>query len=251
MLTKARLQQAVVDRWCLAYWMFYHAGVASACAEAQDFWGTVWQAQEEKWPRGTERRHFKGDQSRRAIAELAERYPAPGSAVNYVTGRPALAQRFHEVAGRAVEWRGFGKWIAFKVADMTDALLGVQVDFSQAHADLFEDPLKGARLVAQELSRTPLPEFAETTAEQRQAYLAIAINYLRSQIGETPSPHAPWRPIFLQEYETILCKYKSYVNGRYPVGKDTREISHYLEGWGGLAHQLRHALREATHAPTY
>jgi hypothetical protein len=47
------------------------------------------------------------------------------------------------------------------------------------------------------------------------------------------------RPVGVQEVETCLCKYKSYVNGHYPIGKDSRELRHALTGWGSKADQLR------------
>ncbi|GAG17632.1 unnamed protein product, partial [marine sediment metagenome] len=37
----------------------------------------------------------------------------------------------------------------------------------------------------------------------------------------------------LQEVETVLCKWKSHMNGCYPMGKDTREITEGLAPWAG------------------
>jgi hypothetical protein len=268
MLNAADLESAVLQRWSLAYWMFYHAGVASRIAEAgsgQSFWDAVWQAQDEKWPRGTERRHFKGAQSRNAIAELEGRYRIPEDAVGWVaTGlehngiaasKVYSTQSFLDVRERAMRWRGFGPWIAFKVADMVDAVLKVQVDFRDALPYLFDDPVKGAVWVA--IQRTVRVPTGSTTAqlqaihdgmppEHRRQMVEPVVKYLTQQLGGLTAPHAPQRQLRLQEYETILCKYKSHLNGRYEVGKDTKEIIHGLTGWGKLATHLQATLQGVT-----
>ena len=47
------------------------------------------------------------------------------------------------------------------------------------------------------------------------------------------------RRVNVQEVETIFCKYKSHLKGHYPVGKDSEEIRHALEGWGDTAQELQ------------
>ena len=39
------------------------------------------------------------------------------------------------------------------------------------------------------------------------------------------------RPIGLQEVETVLCKWKSHLNGHYPLYNDTDEINHGMINW--------------------
>jgi len=244
MLSRSELDRDQLRRWCLGYWMFYHAGVASALSEARDgqaFWATVQRAQDLKWPRGTERRHFKGAQSQRAIDELRVRHPDPSEAVQFVEGEPGA--HFTLVMARAQVWRGFGPWIAFKMADMVDAVLGGQVDFTGAVPHFFDDPLKGGTLVYHQVhTRHPDPVAAmkaPTLRVDQITYTHAAVEYLRERLGDYPAPHAPERKIALQEYETILCKYKSHMNGHYPTGKDTREIRHVLAGgWGKTAEHL-------------
>jgi hypothetical protein len=68
-----------------------------------------------------------------------------------------------------------------------------------------------------------------------------AVNLLQSgPLGKLYSPVVPGRVLAVQEYETILCKYKSHLSGHYPMGKDTREILHVLRDprWGPLAQRL-------------
>ncbi len=259
MLNGGGLDSATVRRWSLAYWMFYHAGVASRIAEGKpkQFWSLVQQAQEEKWPRGTERRHFKGAQSQKAINELRGAYNTAEQAVADLIGPHEIgAMPFLHLWQRAQRWRGFGPWIAFKMCDMTDAVLGIPVDFSRAGPYLFDDPVKGAVWVhAQELGHDDsgnvegLKNFhASLTPSERLECLYKVLAEMPSWFKGLTAPHAPHRALGVQEFETILCKYKSHLNGHYPVGKDTKEILHGLADgrWGGLAQQLHTSLAKAT-----
>ena len=55
-------------RWLIAYWLFYDAGFASWASDQDDYWGALLTAAQnetltpygERWPRGSERRHFRG-----------------------------------------------------------------------------------------------------------------------------------------------------------------------------------------------
>ena len=40
------------------------------------------------------------------------------------------------------------------------------------------------------------------------------------------------RRVNIQEVETILCKWKSHMNGHYPLSNDVDEIQHGLREWG-------------------
>lgn len=271
MLQGAQLDRGTLKRWCLAYWMFYHAGVASKVAEAPDFWAAVQRAQDEKWPRGTERRHFKGKASQQSILMLGSfRGMTPEDLVTWAAtahyhsedkGKFG-AQPFTAVRERVMRWRGFGPWIAFKVADMTDAVLGIPVDFTTALPYFFDDPFLGsiASHVQREFAHNhlgvPITNPADIMAEANHVFdvssSAERLSILKdevwklsraNQLGTLRAPHAPHRELALQEYETIFCKYKSHLNGKYPVGKDSKEIFHALDGWGDLASSLK------THVP--
>jgi hypothetical protein len=264
MLNAAQLDWDTRARFCLAYWMFYHAGVAARCAEAPpmpkyDFWYWVNLGQKAKWPRGTERRHFRGEQSRKAIESLSKRFPEPEEAVRWVSGltwRIATPssdpEPFQDIRDRVLDWRGFGNWIAFKVADMVDAVLEVEVDFHGAEPYFFDDPMKGgawATMLGMGMHFDPFTfnrKFNEATPTIRLGFLKAGLAYLSDELHTQICPHNPTRTLRLQEYETILCKYKSHLNGKYEVGKDTREILHALTGWGDLAEHLQVTLRKET-----
>lgn len=280
MLNAANLPAPILKRWVLAYWMFYHAGVSSLIANAPSnmFWSMVWRAQEEKWPRGTERRHFKAENSRKSITWLQTVFPTAESAVEWVSawdhrklsrdlGYNVGDTRFEEILRRAQTWVGFGPWIAFKIADMVDAVLHVPVSFDNAVPYFFDDPIVGAWLVANQVALgayTPeeLPEMARYARAlvksmprtERVGIVQEAANLLKAgPLGKLRSPTDPYRLLQIQEYETIFCKYKSHLNGHYPVGKDTAEIMHVLSDtrWGPLGKKLRTCLREQSLAGGY
>ena len=74
MWAETAASEDTLKRWLLAYMCFYHCGVASVIAEvpSNDFYVMMQQAQNEKWPRGTERRHFRGEASQMCIDALED-----------------------------------------------------------------------------------------------------------------------------------------------------------------------------------
>lgn len=269
MLNASDLPTPTLQRWVLAYWMFYHAGVSSLIANAKpnDFWHMVWKAQDEKWPRGTERRHFKAENSRKAIEYLQSSFNTAEDAVRWVSSAGTLKltrdpwrdppfnynieqARFREIIRKAQTWVGFGPWIAFKMADMIDAVLHVPVSFEGAEDTFFDDPVAGAFCVI--VQQTDLWNGADLVAAakanaksmsgtERVEIVRLAVNLLKAgPLGQLRSPTNPERFLAVQEYETIFCKYKSHLNGHYPPGKDTKEILHGLRDnrWGPLAVKL-------------
>ena len=83
-LVGAKLGPGQLRRWLLAYWCFYHAGVACYMSEleAGDFWVEMLKAARNtekspaggRWPRAKERRHFRGEASVRSVEMLMSRY---------------------------------------------------------------------------------------------------------------------------------------------------------------------------------
>lgn len=76
MLDRSELDLNAKKKWCLVYWCFYHAGVASKVTEANNFWAEMY-ASHLYAPRGKERRHFRGDASAECILYLKQKYPNP------------------------------------------------------------------------------------------------------------------------------------------------------------------------------
>ncbi len=248
------------NRWLIAYWCFYHCGLASYASgrEDSDFWNVLEVAAENsspappggRWPRGHERRHARGGQGINMVADLRWRYKeSPDNMISYICGgvvegftadNKALSAddhvevvplSFRKVAARVQEHTLFGPWIAFKIADMIDRVMGIPVGFEQAHVFMFKDPVKAALMLWRQ--RMGLEESARPR-DQAGVILEI-VKYLIHEFEDLRAPPLNDRPIRLQEVETVLCKWKSHMNGHYPLFNDIDEINAGLEGWGDAA----------------
>lgn len=264
-LHKAELDEAQLYRWLLAYWCFYHCGVASYISEAQgdEFWqqmliagqNTYGSPTGERWPRGSERRHFRGEACIKALHQMRERFPDPADAVRWIaehvtqTGEPIP---FVNIAARAKGLPLFGPWISFKVGDMLDRLGIVPVNFDQASVFMFTDPVKAALMLWRQHERLP----AEAQPKDEATKLRIIDNvvaHLTDHFKDHTAPPIHERPVGLQEIETILCCWKSHMNGHYPLYNDMTEINAGLRDWlphSETARALYHAMpKEPGHVP--
>ena len=259
MLARARLDKDVLARFCLAYWLFYHVGVAARIAQrpSKKFFSTC-RREYRTCPRGTERRHFRGKKGLDAINELERlSHGEPEWVVNFIFGaandkksRTAIDARmpFSKVRDRVLSLPQFGPWMAFKVADMGERVLGYKIDFSDCNLEMYKDPIKGAALV-----RYGDPEHSIASKGINQAIARCKKRF--GGMAAPPIVQGVWdRMCGLQEFETVLCKYKSYYNGHYPPGKDWKEIRAALKGASGLGGRLRKTLgtfkaQLASHVP--
>lgn len=257
MLSSAKAQGLLtfeqLHNWSVAYWCCYHAGVASFLADTHRS-DVMWEGLQDvaenhsrRWPRGTERRHFRGANAVNLIADLESKYPKPSDLVRYLadgmmpndaiptTPFPmshCKPRTFKVVAERAQQHVGFGPWIAFKIADMLERVMGYTVDFSDCLLGVYRDPVRGAHLACEHWCGD------EAKGWNDLGCLNYAVNRLMDTFGDEVATGGCPRFINIQEIETILCKWKSHMNGHYPPGKDTKEIRHALQGWGSLAEQL-------------
>ena len=263
-IQNAKLEPAVLHRLCLAYWCFYSLGTAAYIAHhgatPKRYWDLMMQAAvnevftkgtptdlagaEKPWPRGAERRHFRAANAVGPMSYLREHYKDASAAVYSMTGVDSGSRlRFAHVAKAVESHPGFGPWMSFKIADMAERVLGVSVDFSDCALDMYKDPTQGAAIGWLEQG-PPITVYSEEpwkapiTGEQIKATADYYVKLFnkRHKVGSVPGLK---RPLNIQEIETIFCKYKSHLKGHYPLGKDTREVGHGLEGWGPLADKLR------------
>ncbi len=240
-----------IGRWMLAYWCYYHAGVASFLSEKQgaEFWHWMNVAalnEEEtpvggRWPRGHERRHFRAKIALDSVAELQERYGEhPELMVEYCaafgTNPEGSATPFKTITTRAQEHRGFGPWIGFKIADMVDRVLNVPVNFQNTAIFMFKDPVKAALMLWEQREG---PKYPENSKPKRDEVLNGVAEYLIGHFKDLAAPPLNDRPINIQEVETVLCKWKSHMNGHYPLWNDIREISTGLEPWAAYNQTAR------------
>lgn len=227
-------------RWLVAYWCLYHC--ASACSIAQyeedEFWYHLFLAAEntlpapngKRWQRGHERRHFRGIAATTAVTAYKDRFGQPEGLVDYVTSEGGA---YTTVANRACELPLFGPWMSFKICDMTDRVLGIPVDFSQANVFMFKDPVKAALATYKLKSGFSLEDAFSDKVKVKNESQAIdeVVGYLTKHFADQLAPPLFDRPVGLQEVETILCKWKSHMNGHYPLNNDIDEINDGLQEW--------------------
>jgi hypothetical protein len=243
-LHKMEMAEDQLHRWLIAYWCLYHCGAACYLSERPGkwFWEGLMQAAYNmdpapaggRWPRGHERRHFRGTQGIAAVRDMWDTYKeCPEDMVRHIAHLPEISGQpklpFRAVADRVQAHRGFGPWMAFKVADMADRVLGVPVDFSEADVFMFKDPKEAAiRLWRYNMN---LPDTHRPKDEM--AVIRGVVAWLQDLLGEHYAPPLNDRKINLQEIETVLCKWKSHQNGHYPLFNDIDEIRAGLESWWG------------------
>lgn len=225
MLHASKMPRDQLKRWILAYVCYYNAGVATFCSEVTgaEFWARLRKGHEDKWPRGAERRHFRGGTSDYVTSWLPKTYETPEEAIDFLVGKKS-ERKFSQVIARVKTWKYFGPWVAFKIADLIDRVLGYPVDFSDCRLDIYDTPKKGAELVIKLYGK--------------DSDMNGVIDRLEKHFSTFQAPPFYDRPINVQEIETILCKFHSHSHGHYPVGKDTKEIAEGLHGWGKLAKSL-------------
>ncbi len=233
-----------LHRWLIAYWCFYHCGVASWLSEHKGlhFWKWMRVAAENmepaptgittRWPRGSERRHFRGEAAVNAIRHLHDRYGnRPQNMVTYIHNVPGDRVPYKAIADRASDHPLFGPWISFKIADMCERVLGIPVDFNQAEVFMFKDPVKSALMLWRQ--HEGLPETAEP--KDKWEVIREVVAYVGEAMMARKAPPGYDRLIGLQEIETILCKWKSHMNGHYPLYNDIDEINEGLEPWSKIS----------------
>lgn len=253
-------------RWLFSYWCFYHAGLASWLSERddpEDYWNRFRQAAEnvtsprhlqlpaDRWPRSPERRHFRGQKCVVAV-DAYERYGSPSLIIaGLLHTEDPLRYRLRAatVLKRASLLPQFGPWIGFKVADMIERVLGYPVEFPDDIGLIYEEPRKALDILVQEKGEVYREAHTGITEEDGLGEEGRIWHYLRRRWANTPAPPDLARPCGPQEVETVLCKWKSYLGGHYDIGKDTRELSHGLPGWGVTAEGLKRDLLENTRPP--
>lgn len=254
-ISRTNMSSVTRAQLLISYWCFYHLGAAAHLAErpAKQFWSWMMEAARndahpdikpgERWPRSAERRHFRGAQATQAVAALAARYPRGAEqALEGFVGKFPFT--FQSVSDSVQSHLGFGQWIAFKVADMSERVLWLGTDFSDCELGIYKDPRQGAALAWYEWKKgtghNAVPWAYPITDSELKMVVAHYVAYWRKK--RTLAPPNRDRLVNVQEIETIFCKYKSYRKGHYHVGKDIHEVHEGLEGWGNLAEQLQQGL---------
>jgi len=157
---------------------------------------------------GSERRKSKHDAVRNIqlfkegfnLQDLPKEYTA---AKNYLTGFP-----------------GVGDWAAWKFCDLLERVYGFQMDFSQVDfRTAYIYPLRGLCRVNQ------LPDDFAPKLKDDNIYNHL-MSYAWDQFPtHLTAPPGMDRKVNIQELETCLCKYHSFLSGHYSIGKDTFHLN--------------------------
>jgi hypothetical protein len=220
----AGLDYDTCARLLLAYSCLYHVGASVTIGQHQgtDYWDALMVAAVNeglKWPRGSERRHWRGQQALQTVTYLRQTYTYPEGVVDHWAA--GGDNSFEAVTDRVKEIPRYGPWIAFKMADMLERVMGIHVNFASCAMGVYKEPRAAAALI--------LTGDAEANITDSELEGVMGKMLLPEHLGLLLAPPDFQRPINVQEIETCLCKYKSHVHGHYPLGKDTLEVLHGLK----------------------
>lgn len=221
-----------MQRWLLGYWVFYAAGPASLLSEQRNptrYWDMMFYGNDNRWPRGHERRHMRGEAFIKTIMGL-KGHGTPESIVDKMTSK----RTFKEHTTNMAQFWGFGQWISFKIYDMMERVLNIPTDTTNVNLFIYCDPVKGAALF----------ETGDQHYNITQEELCCTIDTLLKMFRGYMAPPFMDRPLSPMEIETILCKAKANYNGHYPLGNDVVDIHHGLvsQCWGDTADELKRLL---------
>jgi hypothetical protein len=221
----AGLKRAHAERLLFSYWCYYSLGASAWLSdhEGASYWAQSRVAAENvlpsplggRWPRGAERRHFRGQKCVDAIDWFSAR-GTPEQHVEDLLLNPTV----EEVISFSKGWPMFGDWVSFKILDMCErCLLERWLQVPASIPLMYEAPQKALDL---------LPE---------GSYWRLLTHF-----GLFDAPPDMWRKCGPAEVETVLCKFASSLGGHYHVGKDIHEVREALHGWGPTADRLLAAM---------
>ncbi len=222
-----------IRKWLLAYWCFYHIGTASWIVDQDDYWKAMKTAAGSKdYHRSSERRHFRGANATKSVAHLSSQ------GIDRLFKPLCIeSQSIESVMKHVQTWVGFGPWIAFKVADMLERLGLCDVKFDTGSMFLFDSPRQGAELMRE--------KYGMDKGVVGDHVGEWAVSAILARLGPRPAPPRGERAINVQEAETILCKWKSYMGGHYRLGEDIEAVQNAFSTYStsSTLERLKHAAR--------
>lgn len=261
-LRGAQLETDQLRRWLFAYWCCYHAGASSWLSEqtGDNYWSWLYVMADnqipapppldnsnERWPRGHERRHFRGNKARDAVNAYRTRFGSVENLVEYleIGGRVYAPEweSFSEIRTRVMSLPQFGPWIAFKVADMLERVRGLNIRFIDADVLMFDQPYASAL----EVFRSSLSSGQQHQSDDQAVRTAALI--LCAHFSQHLAPPDRRRAVNIQEVETILCKWKSHLSGSYPLYLDSHELRAGLAKWSATCKTAERLFNAAPLAP--
>ena len=230
-LYRAKLPKPQLERTLIAYWSFYHLGFAvwASESEGEEFWQRMEVAALNetlsplggRWPRATERRHFRGRKCVQTIDWLRRHEPEywVRSFKDCVTEKDVIKE--------ISQWPLFGNWIGFKAADMLERVYDQPITFDQNIGLMYDSPRAALDLLVEDMSLITSNRSVEGIYHD-----------LLTWFSSHRAPPDRSRYCNAQEIETLLCKFGSMRSGHYHIGKDITEVRHALAGWGETANRI-------------
>lgn len=197
-----------------ARWIVLKTVVYNSCSEAEIFFSL---RSFEDVEYGAERRKHK---------RYAQRFY--DSFKNHAIGRSASVARFFKHLNTDATYSlqalqkidGVGPWASWKCLDLCERVLDIPINFTTVDFRVaYEYPLKGILMLSDITEDVKLL--------QSDLIYQKCLNSAVIQIGkarELMAPPSRNRRLNLQEYETIFCKYHSYLHGHYEPGEDLARL---------------------------
>ena len=236
-LFNAVLPKDQLARLLISYLCFYHLGASAQLSEwgGADFWDLMENAASneippnmngdlpgERWPRGAERRHFRGLKCIDAVVWLRGKARKRPEELIYGLIDSSSKLTLSGVMAYIQEWPLFGDWVSFKAADIIERVMGVPIEFPSDLTLFYVEPRAALDMLdipAEEANVKLLKHFAAFKAPPRFD-----------------------RPCGIAELETCACKTRSFWHQKYWLGKDIHEVRKGLIGWGGTADRIRRGM---------
>lgn len=201
------------NRFVLHLLTFYDVGGAVQAADLTNehtFWDYVISNYDD-FPRGTNRRHSRGDLGRQYVINCEKVGPpniflAKAWASNYTDLVKVMQTTFHGC--------GYGAYFVWKIMDYQDRVLGrpVQLLIFEAVKHMPDEAKKGAKLLWP--NRT----------------LDDVLLGVTKHIWKYDAPGLATRRCGFPEAESLLCALRGWYNGTYEHGQDLRERHEQLRG---------------------
>ena len=202
LLARARLTEAQKLRYILAWCTFYNPGLA---AKASDYEGSkFYEYLRSVYPtaqRASERRHFRGQAGLKALAQWQALYPKPEKMIEACFGPTYL-----HVRKNMQHMAQMGDYFYWKLADIQDTVFGDPVDFTGCEKYMPKVPQQGAEIIA---------DLEDFTA---RFVLEDTMRTVTGAISKMKHVFEPYRPLALQEAETVCCVFKQHFVGDYKYG---------------------------------
>lgn len=139
-----------------------------------------------------------------------------------------MPKEYTEARRYLKEFPGMGDWASWKFCDLLERVADVEIDFSKVDfREAYDFPLRGLCRVNGQTD-----DFVATLKKNDDLYhhyIYNAQHILGTDVMELEPPPKKGRTVNIQEIETCLCKYHSYLSGHYTIGKDTLHLYHRLK----------------------